>query len=640
VKLDLVVYLCIVSVVVLASFADAEDRHLRGDYTLPGFGGNGFGNIVAPPKKDEDDDFVDVLVKPKNEKGMQSMSFMSSGSSGMKLTADIPAAGVQGYQVRAGDLDKLKKNPDVIVEPNHKVYVLDDAPIVEDVIHHIRKLAQTDPWGITAIEASHSFWSELSPPSTIKVCVVDTGYELGHPDLPQSYATGGQTSIGNWDSDPHGHGTAVAGVVAGINNDVGYRGVFGDDKNGKFEIISVKAMAANGGGNEGTALEAVQKCVDLGANVVNLSLGCNDCYTTIGKMAYEKWYQENNLIIFAAAGNSGGNAKSYPASYPAVVSVAMLDTEQKRNLSSQANDQVEIGAPGVSVGSTSINHKYGLKAGTSFASPHAAAAAALVWMYFPNCKNYEIRNALDASALDVEDIGCDEKSGYGMIQAYKAYELLKNDGCAAGGSNILVGGCSQIDRFYSAAPTTAPTVQPDTNNCGATQKVLFELELTTDSYGSETTWDLTGPTTLNGGPYNDKVETHLVEQCIYPGSYTFKINDKFADGMCCKYGNGSYTVKVSGVVKKQGAEFALSEKTDFTATLSASTSSFSTVSNDQVESSPSSCEDTLNFEVEDNGTIYTCADATTRCNECFVKADDPAVCFMDNCCICRESQSD
>jgi len=568
---------------------------------------------------------------------MKSMSFMSSRLSDVKLNTDIPAAGVQSYKVLPGSLDKLKNNPNVLVEPNYKVYVLDNAPSVENVMNHVRKLAQSEPWGVAAIEGNHPFWSNSSPTGTIKVCVVDTGYELGHPDLPQSYVTGGQTSMGDWNSDPVSHGTSVAGVIAGINNDAGYRGVFGDNKNGKFELISVKAVDANGDGNEATALEAVQKCVDLGANVINISVGCNDCYTDIGKITYEQWYEQNNVLIFAAAGNSGGRSKSYPASYPAVISVAMLDEENMWNLNSQANDQVEIGAPGIGIQTTSNSDGYILRIGTSFASPHAAAAAALVWMYFPHCKNHEIRNALDATALDVEDIGCDEKSGYGMVQAYKAYELLQSNGCAASGSNIWVGGCNQVNRLNPTAPTPAPTFHPDINNCEASQKVLFELEITTDSYGSETTWELTGSIYLNGGPYNDKIESHSVKECIDPGDYTFKIKDKMADGICCNHGQGLYTVKVSSELIRQGGQFALFEETYFTAVLP--TALVSTTSNEQVESSISSCKDTPDFKVEDNGTIYTCSDAATRCNDCFAKGNDTVVCFMNNCCICRKLQS-
>ena len=65
------------------------------------------------------------------------------------------------------------------------------------------------------------------------------------------------------------------------------------------------------------------------------------------------------------------------------------------------------------------------------ATPHVAAVASLLWMHFPNCTNNDIRNILSATALDIEDEGCDERSGHGVIQAKDAYDLLNQGNCAA-----------------------------------------------------------------------------------------------------------------------------------------------------------------------------------------------------------------
>ncbi|TFG67378.1 MAG: hypothetical protein E4H27_09080, partial [Anaerolineales bacterium] len=71
--------------------------------------------------------------------------------------------------------------------------------------------------------------------------------------------------------------------------------------------------------------------------------------------------------------------------------------------------------------------------GTSMATPHVAAVAALVWSGVPTATNVQVRNALTATAHDLGDPGRDEKYGFGLVQAYDAYELL-----TGGGSSVPV----------------------------------------------------------------------------------------------------------------------------------------------------------------------------------------------------------
>jgi subtilisin family serine protease len=67
--------------------------------------------------------------------------------------------------------------------------------------------------------------------------------------------------------------------------------------------------------------------------------------------------------------------------------------------------------------------------GTSMATPHVSAVAALVWSYFPTCTGSQIRTSLDNSALDLGAAGRDTKYGYGLVQAKAAYDRIKALGC-------------------------------------------------------------------------------------------------------------------------------------------------------------------------------------------------------------------
>ena len=70
--------------------------------------------------------------------------------------------------------------------------------------------------------------------------------------------------------------------------------------------------------------------------------------------------------------------------------------------------------------------------GTSMATPHVSAVAALVWSYFPACTAAQIRTSLNKSALDLTAYGSgrDNKTGFGLVQAKAAYDRIKSLGCS------------------------------------------------------------------------------------------------------------------------------------------------------------------------------------------------------------------
>jgi subtilisin family serine protease len=72
---------------------------------------------------------------------------------------------------------------------------------------------------------------------------------------------------------------------------------------------------------------------------------------------------------------------------------------------------------------------YAVFNGTSMATPHVSAVAALVWSYFPNCSASQIRSTLDKSAMDLGAPGRDVYYGYGLVQAKAAYDRIRTMGC-------------------------------------------------------------------------------------------------------------------------------------------------------------------------------------------------------------------
>merc|ERR1719203_1530301 len=113
-------------------------------------------------------------------------------------------------------------------------------------------------------------------------------------------------------------------------------------------------------------------------------------------------------------------------------------------------------------------------------------------------------------------------------------------------------------------PTPAPTKTP---LCSSPSEVL--VEVTSDDWPGDISWYLkneeTGEEILSGGGYTDKNTLFTDSGPICPGTYEFRIDDSWGDGLCCSYGNGGYSVKVNGEVVASGAQYTSYESTTFTA---------------------------------------------------------------------------
>merc|ERR1712232_1383543 len=196
----------------------------------------------------------------------------------------------------------------------------------------------------------------------------------------------------------------------------------------------------------------------------------------MGVLFFKTLYEQQDVLFVAAAGNGGNSGYLYPASYGALMSVAALDSNQNRASFSQYNDQVEISAPVVSVESTLPDDSYAAWSGTSMATPHVAGVAGLLWMHFPQCKNYQIRNVLLATAKDRGSSGCDNYYGTGLVQAKDAYDLLSEGNCGGhlGYTDASAGGCDQLNPSApSFAPVTSPTTESLSYAPTTTETIVF-----------------------------------------------------------------------------------------------------------------------------------------------------------------------
>jgi subtilisin family serine protease len=270
--------------------------------------------------------------------------------------------------------------------------------------------AEPDPkrnlqWGLRAIR-----YFEANRPSarSIRVAVIDSGIDTNHPDLPDP---GIYRHSGFRAQDVVGHGTHVAGIIAAkTNNGVGIAGiadcelaiwkVFPDDPNDPYL-------------DSESYLRALGEVVDEQAAVVNLSIG-GGAYSDVEAVLFAE-ANAAGVTVVAAMGNEyeEGNPTSYPAAYDDVVSVGSIAEDRRRSSFSNTGRHIDLLAPGSNILSTLPTSRsaqrretdYASWSGTSMATPHVTAAAALLLAAHPGWSPAQVARRLRSAASPVAEMG-------------------------------------------------------------------------------------------------------------------------------------------------------------------------------------------------------------------------------------------
>lgn len=282
---------------------------------------------------------------------------------------DVYKSVISGFSatLTSDQLKKLKSDPRVDFIEEDKIITVDEPVEISPKGDGI--LAQTLPWGITAVGGSVN-----ATTSTGVAWIVDTGVDLTHLDLnvnatkARTFITTGQDALSA--NDLNGHGSHVAGIVAAKNNSYGSIGVCAG-----AQVIPVKVLNYSGSGYISqivAGLDYVRSNLIPGkVNVVNLSLGGG--VSTSLDNAVTNLANAGAYVVIAAGNSSANSALSSPARVNGTrifTISAFGSTGAFASFSNYGNPPIDYSAPGVNVYSCYKTGGYATMSGTSMAAPH------------------------------------------------------------------------------------------------------------------------------------------------------------------------------------------------------------------------------------------------------------------------------
>jgi subtilisin family serine protease len=268
----------------------------------------------------------------------------------------------------------------------------------------------------------------------VTVAIIDSGVDLGHPDLaPNLWTNPGELSGNGVDDDgngyvddvhgydfvendgtpqdANGHGTHVAGILGAR----GGNGIGGAGVAWQARLMALRVLDGQARGTTAAVAAGIRYAVDNGARIVNLSLAGPTSTPDLQEAV--RYARARGVLIVVAVGNDGidlTNSPTYPAAYGEDNVLGIAATTRDGDLSSVSDygPGADVAAPGEQILSTALGGGYEWRTGTSMAAPEVAGALVLLATARPDLDGNRLRDALlsgvrhtglpvSAGALDV-----------------------------------------------------------------------------------------------------------------------------------------------------------------------------------------------------------------------------------------------
>ncbi|MTI70313.1 MAG: peptidase S8 [Firmicutes bacterium] len=334
------------------------------------------------------------------------------------MSADIkynlPLVGGIACNMNLREIEKLSNDPDVeYISFDSKVFALMD---------------------IAGKTISSKFPHEKGfTGKNITVAVIDTGV-TPHNDLvkPKNRIVGFKDFVNgkNKPYDDNGHGTHVAGIIAGNGyaSNKKYSGIAPE-----ANILAVKALDESGSGNTSDIVSAIEWVIETkdvyDTKILNLSLGspATNPYSSDPLARAAEEAVRAGITVVAAAGNSGPSAKTIlcPGNSPSVITVGAIDDNKtpepnddfiapfsSRGPTKDGIKKPDVVAPGVDIMSLSnTGSNYVSLSGTSMATPVVSGSCCLLYQKAKKITPSQVKNMLKKSCNDLKESNSDQGSG-------------------------------------------------------------------------------------------------------------------------------------------------------------------------------------------------------------------------------------
>jgi hypothetical protein len=260
----------------------------------------------------------------------------------------------------------------------------------------------------------------------IRIAMIDTG--ISSAAIPAEHIAEGRNYIFPVRSaeDDNGHGTAVAGIIAGSEK----AGVEGLSPQAELVPLVYYSKARDdydvkGGLN--LLAQIIRDAVDVyHARIINISSGAKSDSSDLRDAV--AWAERHGVLVVASAGNDGNGSVYYPCAYSTVICVGTVnETEDGPASFSNRFSGVDVLAPGIGLKTVNLKGEAAFVTGTSFSAAWVTGAAAALLDADPALTPHQIRQLLFGTARDIGKQGYDADTGWGIADLGAAMVKLQEE---------------------------------------------------------------------------------------------------------------------------------------------------------------------------------------------------------------------
>jgi subtilisin len=353
----------------------------------------------------------------------ESEAYLTRGSNRAVVYSNLGVASVAATPDRVASVSAASSGGNAPILSIEQEQVLEVDPIAATA-----QESESATWGLETTNVLNSLYTGAG----IKVAILDTGFDLNHPDFSDRTIINQSFVEGQVVQDGHGHGTHCTGTACGPRspqNGMRYGVAY------EAQIYIGKVLNNSGSGTDTAILAGIDWAIQQGCHIISMSIGGlvaqGASYSNIYEEVALRALQQGTLIV-AAAGNDSKrtrssnpiiNPVSRPANAPSILAVGAIDrylaiapfSNGDINVN-QNGGEVDLVGPGVDVFSSwPTPRTYHTISGTSMATPHVAGIAALYAQADPNARGKALWQLLikniKSLTLNARDVGA------GLVQA-------------------------------------------------------------------------------------------------------------------------------------------------------------------------------------------------------------------------------